>query len=141
MAVKIRLARGGAKNAPFYYVVAADSRAPRDGKFLEKLGFYNPKVSAEKETEQNKRFSVDMERVKHWLSVGAEPSETIAKLFVKAGLPEAAKFIKPFVKGEFFGVKRKEKKKILNEREEALKKAAAERKKAAEAKAKAEANA
>ena len=140
MAVKVRLARGGTTNAPFYHIVASDTRYPRDGKFLEKLGFYNPRVSKEKETELNKRIHFDAERVKYWLSVGAGASETVAKLLVNNGIAEAAKFIKPIVKGEFFGVAKKEKKKILSERADAAKKLAAERKKAQEAK-KAQANA
>jgi small subunit ribosomal protein S16 len=133
MTVKVRLSRGGTTNAPFYSIVAADSRAPRDGKFIEKLGYYNPKVSKEKETELNKRVSFNEERVKYWVSVGAEISETVAKLLVKEGFSDASKFIKPFVKGEFFGIKRKEKKKILSDRADVIKKAAAEKKKAAEA--------
>ena len=142
MAIKIRLARGGTTNAPFYTIVVADTRYPRDGKFLEKLGFYNPKVSKEKETELNKRVHFNLERVKYWLSVGAQLSETIAKLLKNNGVEEASKFIKPIVKGEFYGVARKEKKKILTERAEVAKKAAAERKKALEAAKKAaEANA
>ncbi len=132
MAVKIRLSRGGARNTPFYNIVASDSRYPRDGKFLEKLGFYNPKVSKEKETELNKRVKFDIERVKYWLSVGAEPSETVAKMLVKSGLTEASKFIKPHTEGEFFKVSRKEKKKILSEREEAEEKRLAGIKKAKE---------
>jgi small subunit ribosomal protein S16 len=141
MAVKVRLARGGTTNAPFYHIVAADSRSPRDGKFLEKIGFYNPKVSKEKETELNKRINIDLERAKYWISVGAQVSETVAKFFVNAGISEASKFIKPIVKGEFFGIARKEKKKILSDRADAAKKLAAERKKAKEQAAKEKANA
>lgn len=133
MAVRIRLSRCGTTNAPFYHIVAADSRAPRDGKFLEGLGFYNPRLAKEKETEQNKRFSVNLERFKYWMSVGATLSETTAKLMLKAGFSECAKFIKPVVKGEFHGISRKEKNKVLAERAEKVKKAAAEKKKAMEA--------
>lgn len=129
MAVKVRLARGGRANSPFYYIVAANSRSPRDGKFLEKLGYYNPLVSKEKETEQNKRLSFNEERVKHWVSVGAEVSYTVAKLLSKAGLTGLEKFIKPFTANEFTGIERKEKNKILAERAAEAKKAAAEAKK------------
>lgn len=138
MAVKLRLARGGTTNAPFYNIVAANSRSPRDGKFLEKLGYYNPKVLTEKETDKNKRFSINEERVKYWISVGAELSFTLAKLLVKAGIKEAEKFLKPYVANEFTGIKRKEKKKILTERAAEAKKLAAEAKKKKEEAAKAE---
>ena len=133
MTVKVRLSRGGTTNAPFYNIVAADSRAPRDGKFLEKLGYYNPKVNKDKETEQNKRVSFDSERVQYWVGVGAEVSETVAKLLTKGGFAGVEKFIKPIVKGEFYGISRKDKKKVLSERADIIKKAAAEKKKAAEA--------
>lgn len=76
MAVRIRLQRRGSKKRPFYAVVAADSRAPRDGRFLEKLGTFDPR---------NKEDGLNMnqERVDHWISNGATPSETVAKLIVK----------------------------------------------------------
>ena len=77
--VVIRMARGGAKNRPFYNVVVADSRMPRDGRFLEKLGFYNPKASG---GEQNFRIALD--RVAHWVGQGAQPSDAVKKL-VKRG--------------------------------------------------------
>ena len=73
MAVKIRLARGGSKKRPFYRIVAADERAPRDGKFLEKLGTYNPLIDSDQ------RIVLDLERVKHWLSVGAQPTDRVHK--------------------------------------------------------------
>lgn len=129
MAVKVRLARHGRKNSPFYNIVAANSRSPRDGKFLEKLGYYNPKVNKEQETEQNKRLSFDEERVKYWVSVGAEVSSIVAKLLSKAGVAGLEGFVQPFTTNEFTGVKRKEKKKILAEREAEAKKALAEAKK------------
>lgn len=88
MAVKIRLARGGAKKKPFYKIVAADGRSARDGDFIEKLGTFNPllpKDSAE-------RIKLNEERVKYWLSVGAVPSDTINRILVKLGLAkESAK--------------------------------------------------
>jgi|AntRauTorcE11897_2_1112592.scaffolds.fasta_scaffold05704_5 small subunit ribosomal protein S16 len=73
MAVKIRLARGGSKKRPFYRIVAADVRAPRDGKFLEKLGTYNPLL------EEN-RVTLNQERVQHWLGSGAEPTDRVHKI-------------------------------------------------------------
>ncbi len=71
--VKIRLARGGSKKKPYYRIVAADARAKRDGKFLERLGSYNP-MTAEN------RVSMDMERVQYWISVGAQPTDRVAQL-------------------------------------------------------------
>ena len=75
--VKIRLARGGAKKRPYYRIVVADSHKKRDGRFIERIGFYNPMV-------QENRFGIDGERVKHWLSVGAQPTERVRKLMEKA---------------------------------------------------------
>jgi small subunit ribosomal protein S16 len=82
LAVKIRLARAGAKKAPFYRVVAADSRAPRDGRFIEILGRYNPRT-------EPSLIELDLEKVDAWLAKGAEPSETVAKLIAIAKNPEA----------------------------------------------------
>ena len=83
MAVKIRLARAGAKKAPFYRVVAADSRAPRDGRFIEILGRYNPRA-------EPSVIELNLEKIDAWLSKGAEPSETVAKLIAIAKNPTAA---------------------------------------------------
>ena len=82
MALKIRLARGGAKKRPFYRMVVADSRAARDGAFLEKLGYYNPFV----EHGQDGRVVVKEERLRYWMSVGAKPSERVAVLLSTLGL-------------------------------------------------------
>ena len=76
--VKIRLARHGRKRRPFYRVVAADVNAPRDGKFLEILGTYNPV-----EKDESKELTLNIDRVDHWLSVGAKPTETAAALIKK----------------------------------------------------------
>ena len=81
MAVKIRLKRMGANKKPFYRIVVADSRAPRDGKFIEEIGFYNP-VSANKETRIND------EKALKWLAVGAQPTDTDKKLFANNGITE-----------------------------------------------------
>ncbi len=85
MAVRIRLSRGGSKKRPFYRVVAADQRAPRDGRFIEKLGTYNPLLPQDHE----QRLVINEERVKYWLSVGAQPTERLAKLFSNLGLAKA----------------------------------------------------
>ncbi|GHM58299.1 MAG: hypothetical protein sL5_04380 [Candidatus Mesenet longicola] len=84
MAVKIRLARHGAKKRPFYRIVVADARAPRDGSFIEKLGHYDPMLS-EDNKERVKIKSID--RLKYWLSVGAQATEKI-QWFIKKGLIE-----------------------------------------------------
>ena len=79
MAVKIRLRRMGAKKAPFYRVVVADSRSPRDGRFIEEIGYYNP-VSEPVE------IKINEEKANKWPQNGAQPTEVVKKLFVKAGL-------------------------------------------------------
>ncbi|EYE89318.1 30S ribosomal protein S16 [Fervidicella metallireducens AeB] len=81
MAVKIRLRRMGAKKAPFYRVVVADSRSPRDGKFIEEIGFYNP-------TTEPAEVKIDSEKAKKWIANGAQPSDTVRSLFKKAGIIE-----------------------------------------------------
>ncbi len=82
MALKIRLARGGAKKRPFYSIVVADARAPRDGRFIEKIGFYNPMV----ERDHPDRVRIDADRAKHWLEVGAQPTDRVARFFGAAEL-------------------------------------------------------
>ncbi len=84
MAVHLRLARGGSKKRPFYRLVAADVRAPRDGAFIEKLGTYNPLLARD----DINRFSYDAERVKYWIGVGAKPTETVARFLRKDGVWE-----------------------------------------------------
>ena len=76
MAVSIRLARGGAKKRPYYRIVVADSRNARDGRFIEKVGTYNPLLAAD----NAERVKLDLERIQHWLSKGAQPSDTIREL-------------------------------------------------------------
>ena len=78
MAVKIRMKRVGAKNAPVFRIVVADSRSPRDGKFIEELGTYQP-------LKKGNNFTMDLERAKYWLSKGAQPSYTVASFIKKAG--------------------------------------------------------
>lgn len=84
MAVKIRLARGGAKKRPHYAIVAADSRMPRDGRFLEKLGTFNPLLPKDSED----RVKMDLDRVKHWLGQGAQPTDRVARFLEAAGIVE-----------------------------------------------------
>ncbi|NIZ62551.1 30S ribosomal protein S16 [Sedimentitalea sp. CY04] len=86
MAMKIRLARGGSKKRPFYRIVAADSRMPRDGRFIEKLGTYNPLLPKDSE----ERVKMDVERVQHWISKGAQPTDRIARMLEAAGVREKA---------------------------------------------------
>jgi small subunit ribosomal protein S16 len=83
MAVKIRMKRAGAKNAPVFRIVVADGRSPRDGKFIEELGTYQPLKKAD-------NFKMDLERAKYWLSKGAQPSETVASFIKKATKAAAA---------------------------------------------------
>ena len=82
MSLKIRLARGGAKKRPYYRIVVADTRSPRDGRFIEKLGAYNPMLPQG----ADKRVVFDADRVKHWLSVGAQPTERVARFLGQAGV-------------------------------------------------------
>src|SRR5687767_11496775 len=86
MALSIRLTRGGAKKRPYYRIVVADSRAPRDGRFIEKLGSYNPLLAKD----SPERVKIDAERVSHWLSVGAQPSDRVARFLDAAGIRERA---------------------------------------------------
>ncbi|WP_439561993.1 30S ribosomal protein S16 [Roseinatronobacter sp.] len=86
MATKIRLARGGSKKRPHYAIVASDSRMPRDGRFLEKLGTYNPLLPKDSED----RIKMDLDRVKHWLDQGAQPTDRVARFLEAAGLREKA---------------------------------------------------
>lgn len=82
MAMKIRLARGGSKKRPHYAIVATDSRMPRDGRFLEKLGIYNPLLAKDSE----ERVKMDLERVQFWLAKGAQPTDRVARFLEAAGL-------------------------------------------------------
>lgn len=83
MATRIRLKRLGAKKKPFYRIVVADSRAPRDGRFIEEIGFYNPNVDPAE-------IKVDAEKAEKWLKSGALPTDTVRSLFKKAGLNKQA---------------------------------------------------
>ena len=100
MSLKIRLSRGGAKKRPFYRVVVADSRSPRDGRFIERIGSYNPMLKKD----DTDRFIINEDRVKYWIGVGAKPSERVALhlsalgLFEKPEIPEQTKKDKPRAK-------------------------------------------
>lgn len=83
--VKIRLARGGAKKQPFYHIIVTDSRNRRDGRNIERLGFFNPVARG-----NDDRLRVDQERVQHWIGQGAQVSERVSKLLVEAGRGAAA---------------------------------------------------
>jgi small subunit ribosomal protein S16 len=85
MALKIRLARGGAKKRPFYRIVVADARSPRDGRFIEKLGSYNPLLP----TDHAERLRLDTDAVKKWLAVGAQPTDRLVRIFANLGLVAA----------------------------------------------------
>ena len=83
MATKIRLKRMGAKKKPFYRIIVADSRAPRDGRFIEEIGYYDPNKNPAD-------IKVDAEKAQKWLSTGAQPSDTVRSLFKKAGVKKNA---------------------------------------------------
>ena len=91
MAMKIRLARGGSKKRPFYRIVAADSRMPRDGRFIEKLGTYSPLLAKDSED----RIKMNVDRIKHWLSEGAQPTDRVARFLEAAGVLEAKVRLNP----------------------------------------------
>ena len=82
MALKIRLSRAGAKKRPYYHIVIAEGHSPRDGKFIERVGHFNPILPSE----HAERIKVDVERCKHWLSVGAQPTDRVARFLDAAGL-------------------------------------------------------
>ena len=84
MAIKLRLARGGSKKRPFYRIVAADSRMPRDGRYIEKLGTYNPLLPKDSED----RVKMDMERVQYWLDQGAQTTDRVSRFLEAAGVVE-----------------------------------------------------
>ncbi len=131
MATAIRLSRGGSKKRPYYRIVVTDSRSPRDGRFIERLGSYNPLLAKDDE----KRVVLDVERAKHWVSVGAQPTDRVARMLDAAGIKERTAKNNP-QKGEL-GAKAKErieeKAQKAAEAEEAKKAAEEEAKAAAEA--------
>ena len=82
MSVKIRLSRGGVKKRPYYYIVVAESSAPRDGRYIEQIGTHNPMLPKD----HADRVKLDLDRAKHWLSVGAQPTDRVARFLDAAGL-------------------------------------------------------
>jgi len=86
MALSIRLSRGGSKKRPYYRIVVADSRSPRDGRFIEKIGTYNPLLAKD----SAERVKLDGDRAKHWLGVGAQPTDRVARFLDAAGVRERA---------------------------------------------------
>ena len=87
MALKIRLSRGGSKKRPFYRIVVAEASAPRDGRYVERVGHYNPMVAKD----NDQRLVVNGDRVKHWLGLGAQPTERVQKLLSAVSLTDPAK--------------------------------------------------
>ena len=123
MSVSLRLSRGGSKKRPYYKIIVANSRAPRDGKYLEQVGTYNPLLAKD----DANRVRLVEDRVKYWLGVGAQPTDRVARMLDKAGIKERAATVNPN-KGEP-GKKAKEraeeKAEKLREAEEAAAAAAA----------------
>ncbi len=135
MAIAMRLSRGGSKKRPYYRIVVADQRAPRDGKYLEQVGSYNPLLAKD----SAERVQMNEERVKHWLSVGAQPSDRVARFLDAAGVRERAARNNPKKgePGENAKERAEEKAAKLAEAEEAKKVAEEEAKTAAAAAAEA----
>ncbi len=120
--LKIRLSRGGRKASPFYRILVTNSTSPRDSKFLEKIGTYNPLLADDKAD----RITVNKERAEYWISVGAQPSEKVAKFLIALGVKGADKYkpnFKPKSKGS--NLKKKAAEKLAKEKEAAAEAAAA----------------
>lgn len=84
MSLKIRLARGGSKKRPYYHIVVADARSPRDGRFLEKLGAWNPMLAKD----DAKRIELNAERIQHWIDNGAQPTDRVLRFLAEAGVAQ-----------------------------------------------------
>lgn len=123
MATSIRLSRGGSKKRPYYKIVVADSRSPRDGRFIERIGSYNPLLAKD----NPERVKLDTERAAHWISVGAQPTDRVARFLDVAGVKERAARSNPKKgePGEKAKERAEEKATKLAEAEEAAKEAAA----------------
>ena len=91
MALKIRLTRQGAKKRPFYRIVVADVRSPRDGRYLEIVGTYNPMLSKE----SGERITLKEDRIQHWMSVGAKPTDRVGKFLAEAGIMDKVEYNNP----------------------------------------------
>jgi len=131
MAIALRLSRGGAKKRPYYRIVAADARSPRDGKYLEQIGTYNPLLAKDDEN----RVKLNEDRARYWLGVGAQPSDRVLRFLDAAGILERAPRSNPkkAEPGEKAKERAEEKAEKLKEAEEAAKAAEEEAKAAAEA--------
>ena len=123
MSLRLRLARAGTKKRPYYHIVLADARSPRDGRFIEKIGNYDPMLA-----DESKRVNIDAERAKHWLSVGAQPTDRVLRFLDTAGVLKREPRSNP---------ERAKPGKKANERVEARAKAAADKAAAAAAPAEA----
>ena len=123
MATSIRLSRGGSKKRPYYKIVVADSRSPRDGRFIERIGSYNPLLAKD----NPERVKLDADRAKHWVSVGAQPTDRVARFLDAAGVLERAARNNPNkgVPGEKAKERAEEKAQKLADAEEAAAAAAA----------------
>ena len=124
MPVVIRMARAGTKKRPFYHIVAADSRAPRDGRFIERLGYYNPLLPKDKE----ERLKLDMDKVKAWMVKGAQPSDRVMRFLDAAGVAKREKRNNPER-----AIPRKERKAVREEKQKIADAAKAEAKTKADA--------
>ena len=91
MSVKIRLSRGGAKKRPYYDIVVANGTSPRDGKYIEQIGTFNPMLPKD----STERVKLDVERAKYWMSVGAQPSDRVARFLDKSGLMKRVSPVNP----------------------------------------------
>lgn len=121
MSIKIRLARGGRKGLPFYSIVATNSTSPRDSKFLEKIGTYNPSLASDNED----RIVIKKDRAEYWLSVGATPTQRVANFLINFGVAGSEKYKPEFVskaKGE--GAKKKALERLAKAQEKAEEKKA-----------------
>ncbi len=129
MSTKIRLARGGAKKRPYYRIVVADSRAPRDGRYIERIGSYNPMLAKDDE----KRVVLQKDRIEYWLSKGAQPSKKVVTFLNAENIGQDNKVVK------LLNARQAARVELKREEIEAKKKAEAEKKAAEEAEAKAKA--
>ena len=125
MPVVIRMARAGTKKRPFYHIVAADSRAPRDGRFIERLGYFNPLLPKDKE----ERLKLDMDKVKSWMVKGAQPSDRVMRFLDAAGVAKREKRNNPEK-----AIPRKERKAVREEKAKVADAAKAEAKTKADTK-------
>jgi small subunit ribosomal protein S16 len=116
MSLKLRMARAGTKKRPFYHIVVADSRSPRDGRFIERLGYFNPLLPKEK----TERLKLDLDKVKAWIAKGATPSDRVMRFLDEAGVAKREKRNNPQK-----AVPRKERKRLAEEAEKAKADAAA----------------